>query len=136
MRSEGPKPREVLELHDVCSQVFDALRTAFDVSGTFTFDLTDVDHIVDHRVEAREIAAFAMRGMQIVRAYATPTRPVANDHFVAIASRAMSALEKLADLVPDDRQRTVLLDARERFYDATWAVMRDAGPDSGLCLLQ
>lgn len=132
MRSEGAKPQEVLDLHGVTLEAFEVLRHVFEVPVDYSLPLVDVDHLVDHR-EPIDIAAFAMRHLQVLRRYASPDCPLLSEHFVGVTAVLVPALDELCEVVHDDRRRARLLDARKRLYGAAWAVVRDTGgPAAGL----
>lgn len=132
MRSEGAKPQEVLDLHGITLEAFEVLRHAFGVPPDYALPLVDVDQLVDHR-EPVDVAAFAMRHLQVVRRVSAPDCPLLTEHFVGVIAVLVPSLDELSDMVPQGRQRALLLDARRQLYGAAWAVVRDTGgPAAGL----
>jgi hypothetical protein len=130
VRSEGDKPQEVLDLHGLSGRVFDALRDGFDVPAQFPLALHDVDHVAagQHTVE---VAAYAMRNLQIVRHYAAPGCSVHSEYLVGVLVLLASALDELTPHAVDHQGLLNL--ARDRFYDAAWSIVRDTGgPPNGL----
>ena len=75
VRSEGDKPQEVLDLHPLAARVFEVVQDEFAVPAQYPLALHDVDHVADGAPPV-EVAAFAMRFLQIVRHYAAPGRAV------------------------------------------------------------
>ncbi|GAA4931836.1 hypothetical protein EV188_1011051 [Actinomycetospora succinea] len=130
MRSEGNKPQEVLDLHGLSGRVFDALRVDFAVPAQYPIPLHDVDHVANG-APAVEIAAYAMRYLQIVRHYATPGCAVDTENLVGVLVLLDPVLEELATRSAENRGLLNL--ARERIYEAAWSIVRDTGgPPSGL----
>ena len=130
MRSEGDKPQEVLDLHGLCGRVFEALRDDFAVPAQFPLPLHDVDHVAKGASPV-EIAAYAMRYLQIVRHYAAPGCPVNTESLVGVLVLLEPALAELASR--SSESRALLNLARERIYEAAWSIVRDTGgPPRGL----
>lgn len=130
MRSEGDKPQEVLDLHGLSGRVFEALRDGFDVPARFPLALHDVDHVVEG-ASSVEIAAYAMRYLQIVRYYAAPNQPVDTESLVGVLVLLSPMLEDLA--ARSSEHRALLNLARDRLYEAAWSLVRDTGgPPNGL----
>ena len=130
MRSEGDKPQEVLDLHGLSGRVFEALRDDFGVPAQYSLALHDVDHVADGAPPV-EIAAYAMRYLQIVRHYAAPGCSVHTEHLVGVLVLLVPVLEDLA--ARSSEYRGLLNLARDRCYDAAWSIVRDTGgPPNGL----
>jgi len=130
VRSQGDKPEEVLDLHGLSERVFEALRDDFGVPSQFPLALHDVDHVADGPPPV-EVAAYAMRHLQIVRHYAAPGCPVHAEYLIGVLVQLAAALEELAPHAAEERALLNL--ARDRFYEAAWSVVRDTGgPPNGL----
>lgn len=87
-----PKPTELLALHDVAGELFGMLRGWFDVPGTVSLDLTDVDSAVTELSDPTLIMAMAMRKLQALRLLATPGVPTSTDVVVSIVQDLNRAL--------------------------------------------
>jgi hypothetical protein len=87
-----PKPDELLALHGVTRELFDTLRTWFDVPDSVPIDLGDIDSAVTELGEPRMIAAMAMRKLQALRLLATPGVRTTTDVVVAIVNDLERAL--------------------------------------------
>lgn len=128
MRSEGDKPQEVLDLHPLSGRVFDALRDDFGVPAEFPLALHDVDHVADGAPPV-EVAAYAMRYLQMVRRWAAPGCPVETERFVGVVVLLAPVLD---DLAPHATQYRGLINlARDRLYDAAWSLIRETGGPAG-----
>lgn len=134
MRSEGDKPQEVLDLHGLSGRVFEAVRDDFAVPIHFPLALHDVDHVAEG-LPPIEVAASAMRYLQIVRHYAAPGCPVETEHFIGVVVLLVPVLDDLASHATEHRGLINL--ARDRLYEAAWSIVRDTGgPPNGLFTVQ
>jgi hypothetical protein len=134
VRSQGDKPQEVLDLHGLSGRVFEALRDDFGVPAQFPLALHDVDHVA-HGPPPVEVAAYAMRHLQIVRHFAAPGVPAETEYVVGVIVLLVPALEVLAAHAVE--HRSLLHLARDRFYEAAWSIVRDTGgPANGLFTVQ
>lgn len=87
-----PKPDEVLALHGVSTDLFNLLRTWFDVPEKMQLDLTEVDSAVIELGEPQMIAAMAMRKLQALNLIATPGVLTATDVVVSLVNDLNRAL--------------------------------------------
>ncbi len=87
-----PKPDALLALHDVTAELFDTLRSWFDVSPTVMIDLRAIDSAVGELGDPQMIAALAMRKLQALNLLATPGVLTATDVVVAIVQDLDRAL--------------------------------------------
>ena len=87
-----PKPDELLALHGVTGELFETLRSWFDVPGEVTIDLSDVDSAVAELGDPRMIIALAMRKLQALRLLSTPGVRTTTDVVVAIVNDLERAL--------------------------------------------
>lgn len=124
MRSQGDKPQEVLDLHELSATVFEALQVEFSVPDRYPLVLHDVDHLVNDAGMIDQ-AAYAMHHLQLVRRYAAPGAGLDPQHFIGVLAMVVRTLDELAQHA--DGHRAILLLARDRLYDAAWAVARDTG---------
>jgi len=93
-----PKPDELLALHDVTEDLFAILRRWFDVPGSVSIDLTDIDSAVRELGDPEMIAALAMRKLQALRLLATPGVRTTTDVVVAIVNDLDRAIFQAPDL--------------------------------------
>lgn len=87
-----PKPDELLALHDVTAELFETLRTWFEVPGKVTVDLKAVDSAVEELGDPLLIAAMAMRKLQALHLLSTPGVRTSTDVVVAIVQDLERAL--------------------------------------------
>lgn len=87
-----PKPDALLALHDVTAELFDTLRSWFEVPTSVRIDLRAVDSAVGELGETQMIAALAMRKLQALNLLATPGVLTATDVVVAIVQDLDRAL--------------------------------------------
>lgn len=87
-----PKPDALLALHDVTEELFDTLRSWFDVPPTVMIDLRAIDSAVGELGDPQMIAALAMRKLQALNLLATPGVLTATDVVVAIVQDLDRAL--------------------------------------------
>lgn len=87
-----PKPPELLALHDVTEELFETLRTWFDVPAQVALDLSDIDSAVAQLADPVAIAALAMRKLQALRLLAQPGVRTSTDVVVTIVQDLDRAL--------------------------------------------
>lgn len=87
-----PKPDELLALHAVTEELFDTLRSWFEVPADVTLDLANVDSAVVELGEPTMIAATAMRKLQALRLLSTPGVRTSTDVIVSIVQDLNRAL--------------------------------------------
>ncbi|MGH9244769.1 MAG: hypothetical protein ACRD29_10715 [Acidimicrobiales bacterium] len=87
-----PKPNELLALHGVTEELFDTLRSWFDVPDAVTVNLEDIDSAVTELGDPRMIAALAMRKVQALRLLSTPGVRTTTDVVVSIVNDLDRAL--------------------------------------------
>jgi hypothetical protein len=124
VRSQGGKPQEVLDLHDLSATVFEALQVEFSVPERYPIALHDVDHLAAN-VGMVDLAAYAMHHLQLVRRYAAPEAGLDPQHFVGVLVLVVRTLDELTEHA--ESHRGILTLARDRLYDAAWAIVRDTG---------
>ena len=110
------KPDELLALHDVTEELFETLRTWFEVPAFVPLDLTDIDSAVMELGDPQRIAALAMRKLQALRLLSTPGVRTTTDVVVAIVNDLHRALLQ----APSMRLRRV---AAETDWDAAFAAL-------------
>lgn len=115
-----PKPDELLALHTVTEELFDTLRTWFDVPDQVTLDLSGIDAAVEELGDPVMIAAMAMRKLQALRLLATPGVRTSTDVVVSIVQDLNRALLQ----APAMRLRR---DAANADWDAALADLVDTG---------
>jgi len=119
-----PKPDELLALHDVTTEIFDTLRTWFDVAPTVTIDLESVDSAVGELGDPQMIAALAMRKLQALNLLATPGVLTATDVVVAIVQDLDRALVQAPNM-------HLKREAESTDWDAALADLATEGDDTG-----
>jgi hypothetical protein len=87
-----PKPPELLALHDVTEELFDTLRSWFDVPEVVPLDLAGIDSAVAQLADPVAIAALAMRKLQALRLLAQPGVRTSTDVVVTIVQDLDRAL--------------------------------------------
>lgn len=87
-----PKPAELLALRDVTHEMFEMLRSWFDVPAVVPLDLQEVDSAVAELGDPQMVAALAMRKLQALHLLATPGVRTATDVVVAIVNDLERAL--------------------------------------------
>lgn len=117
-----PKPNELLALHGVTEEMFETLKTWFDVADRVSLDLTDIDSAVSELGEPVMIAALAMRKLQALRLLSTPGVRTTTDVVVSIVQDLDRALIQAPTMH--------LERAAERAdWDAAFEQLVEAGPD-------
>ncbi|MBA2279878.1 MAG: hypothetical protein H0W25_01390 [Acidimicrobiia bacterium] len=86
------KPDELLALHDVAGELFELLRSWFDVPASVPLDLSAVDAAVRELGDPQMIAALAMRKLQALHLLATPGVRTTTDVVVTIIQDLQRAL--------------------------------------------
>jgi len=86
------KPHELLALHSITTDMFDTLRSWFDVGPTITLDLVSVDSAVTELGDPVLIAAMAMRKLQALNLLSTPGVRTTTDVIVTIVQDLDRAL--------------------------------------------
>jgi hypothetical protein len=124
VRSQGDKPQEVLDLHELSATVFEALQVEFSVPDRYPLALHDVDHLATD-AGMIDLAAHAMHHLQLVRRYTAPGEPLDPQHFVGVLVMVVRTLDELTKHA--EGHRGILTLARDRLYDAAWAITRDTG---------
>ena len=128
-----PKPDALLALHDVTTELFDTLRTWFDVPPTVMIDLRAVDSAVGELGDPQMIAALAMRKLQALNLLATPGVLTATDVVVAIVQDLDRALVQAPNMHLKREAETTDWDAALAELGAEAAtevgVERAPGPD-------
>jgi hypothetical protein len=121
-----PKPDELLALHDVTRQLFELLRSWFDVPHRVALDLTDIDAAVRDMGDPVMIAALAMRKLQALRLLSTPGVATTTDVVVTIVQDLDRALVQ----APSMHLRR---QAEHTDWDAALSDLLDDGqaPDTG-----
>lgn len=119
-----PKPDELLALHDVTEQLFDTLKSWFDVPRTVELDVSDVDAAVTEMSDPVMIAALAMRKLQALRLLSTPGVRTSTDVVVSIIQDLNRALVQAPSMRLKRR-------AAEVDWDAAFADLMAAEPGSG-----
>lgn len=79
-----PKPGELLALHDVTAELFDTLKSWFDVPDRVSISLADIDSAIEELGDPVLIAAMAMRKLQALRLLAQPGVRTTTDVVVTI----------------------------------------------------
>jgi hypothetical protein len=87
-----PKPDELLALHDVTEELFEQLRSWFDVPAEVALDLAGIDSAVAQLADPVAIAALAMRKLQALRLLAQPGVRTSTDVVVTIVQDLDRAL--------------------------------------------
>jgi hypothetical protein len=87
-----PKPDELLALHDTTTELFDTLRSWFEVPDRVALDLATIDSAVAELGDPQMIAAMAMRKLQALHLLATPGVPTTTDVVVTIVQDLDRAL--------------------------------------------
>jgi hypothetical protein len=87
-----PKPSELLALHDVTEELFEQLRSWFDVPDEVRLDLAGIDSAVAQLADPVAIAALAMRKLQALRLLAQPGVRTSTDVVVTIVQDLDRAL--------------------------------------------
>jgi hypothetical protein len=87
-----PKPDELLALHDVTEELFERLRSWFDVPAEVALDLRGIDSAVAQLADPVAIAALAMRKLQALRLLAQPGVRTSTDVVVTIVQDLDRAL--------------------------------------------
>lgn len=86
------KPPELLALHDVAAELFDTLKSWFQVPDSVSLDLTSIDAVVTEMADPTMIAALAMRKLQAVHLLATPGVRTTTDVVVTVVQDLTRAL--------------------------------------------
>jgi hypothetical protein len=86
------KPAELLALHDVTAELFEILRSWFDVPAKVRLSLDDIDAAVSELGDPVMIAALAMRKLQALRLLAQPGVKTSTDVVVTIVQDLDRAL--------------------------------------------
>ena len=116
------KPDELLALHGVTAELFETLRSWFDVPPHVTLDLREVDSAVTELGDPMLIAAMAMRKLQALNLLATPGVMTTTDVVVTIVSDLDRALLQ----APTMRLR---LQAAETDWDEAFELLADESTD-------
>ncbi|MBW3662989.1 MAG: hypothetical protein KY469_07815 [Actinobacteria bacterium] len=87
-----PKPDELLALHSVTTELFETLRSWFDVPDSVALDLSAVDSAVEELGDPVLIAAMAMRKLQALHLLSTPGVRTSTDVVVSIVQDLNRAL--------------------------------------------
>ncbi len=117
-----PKPDALLALHGVTAELFDTLRSWFDVPAAVTIDLAAVDSAVRELGDPQMIAAVAMRKLQALHLLATPGVRTTTDVVITIAQDLERAL------LQAPRMR-LQVKAAAVDWDAELAGLADTGDD-------
>lgn len=125
---DGPGPRTVakpdalLALHGVTTNLFDTLRSWFEVPDHVALDLVAVDSAVRELGDPQMIAALAMRKLQALHLLATPGVRTTTDVVVTIAQDLERALIQAPRMRLQVRAAAV-------DWDAELAGLADAGAE-------
>lgn len=114
------KPDELLALHGVTTELFETLRSWFDVPPHVTLDLREIDSAVVELGDPVLIAAMAMRKLQALNLLSTPGVLTTTDVVVTIVGDLDRALLQ----APSMRLR---LQAAETDWDEALEMLADGG---------
>ena len=125
MDDEGAiaKPDELLALAEVAEELFDTLRSWFDVPPAVRLDLAEVDSAVAELGDPVLIAAMAMRKLQALHLLATPGIRTTTDVVVSIVQDLQRALIQAPTM-------RLSLAAASTDWDAELASLDQAGAEA------
>ncbi|MFU8841556.1 MAG: hypothetical protein ACNA8R_12690 [Nitriliruptoraceae bacterium] len=115
-----PKPGELLALHDITAELFDTLKSWFEVADEVAISLADIDSAIEELGDPVLIAAMAMRKLQALRLLAQPGVRTTTDVIVTIVQDLDRAMLQAPTMW---LKRT----AAETDWDAEFAALVDDG---------